>query len=136
MFVTDRVLDIIVKTKDESYALALSAFNSSHELAIAAKENEIRYLKSTLEDTRSALAHANAKADALMDRLLVRDAKVAAVAAAVSPSNLAAAAVKDENAAEKLRVIFDSINEMGDMPVPKENRAFEFAGGGSAVSHV
>lgn len=131
MLMSARVFDIVVKTKDDAYALALAAFNDSHALAISAKENEIRYLKEINNSLSDALKYERAKSDGLVDRLLVRDARVAAV----SPAAVEIAKHKDVEAVKKLTEIFDQMNEMGDVPAPKETRAFEFPGGGSAVAH-
>ena len=125
MFVTDRVLDIILKAKDESYLLAVSAKDASHALAVASLQNEIVGLKRTATTLEEQLRYERARADGLVDRLLVRDARVAAVA----PSAVAAAVYKDEKAAEQLKKIFDEINMVGvDFPA-KEQRAFDMAGG-------
>ena len=125
MFVTDRVLDIILKAKDESYLLAVSAKDASHALAVASLQNEIVGLKRTATTLEEQLKYERARADGLVDRLLVRDARVAAVA----PSAVAAAVYKDEKAAEQLKKIFDEINMVGvDFPA-KEQRAFDMAGG-------
>ena len=131
MFITARVFDIVVKTKDDSYALALSAFNESHVLALAAKENEILYLKNDLEDLKTQLKYEKARADNLVDRLLIKEAKVAAV----SPMALEAAKEKDEHAVKNLKIIFDQLNDVAAEIPAKETRAFDFAGGGSAVKH-
>ena len=125
MFITDRVLDIILKAKDESYLLAVSAKDASHALAVASLQNEIVGLKRTATTLEEQLKYERARADGLVDRLLVRDARVAAVA----PSAVAAAVSKDEKAAEQLKKIFDEINMVGvDFPA-KEQRAFDMAGG-------
>ena len=125
MFVTDRVLDIILKAKDESYLLAVSAKDASHALAVASLQNEIIGLRRTATLLEEKLKYEAARADGLVDRLLVRDARVAAVA----PSAVAAAVYKDEKAAEQLKKIFDEINMVGvDFPA-KEQRAFDMAGG-------
>ena len=125
MFVTDRVLDIILKAKDESYLLAVSAKDASHALAVASLQNEILGLKRTATILEEQLRYERARADGLVDRLLVRDARVAAVA----PSAVAAAVHKDAEAVKKLTAIFDEINMTGvDFPA-KEQRAFDMAGG-------
>lgn len=128
MFLTGKILDLVVKTKDDAYALALSAFNESHQIAIGAKENEIRYLKTTLEEVRKKLDYERAKSDGLVDRLLVRDAQVAAV----SPAAVELAKHKDVEAIKVLRDTFAGLNDIGEISAPKEPRAFELAGG-SAV---
>ena len=125
MFITDRVLDIILKAKDESYLLAVSAKDASHALAVASLQNEIIGLRRAATLLEEKLKYESARADGLVDRLLVRDARVAAVA----PSAVAAAVYKDEKAAEQLKKIFDEINMVGvDFPA-KEQRAFDMAGG-------
>lgn len=130
-FVTGRVLDLIVKTKDDAHALVVDALRSAHSVALGAQANEILALKKTVEDLAAQLKYERARGDGLVDRLLVRDAKVAAV----SPAAVAVAEYKDANAAKKLQEIFDSVNAMGaEVPVT-EHRAFDMAGG-SAVAHV
>ena len=136
MFVTDRVLDIILKAKDEAHALSenalakscelvVTAERSAHTLAVASLQNEILGLKRTATILEEQLKYERARADGLVDRLLVRDARVAAVA----PSAVAAAVHKDAKAVETLTKIFDEINMAGvDVP-PSEHRAFDMAGG-------
>lgn len=131
MLMTARVFDIVVKTKDDAYALALSAFNDSHALALSAVQNEIRYLKNDLENVKTQLKYEKARADNLVDRLLIKEAKVAAV----SPMAIEAAKMHDEQAVKKLREVFDQLNDVAAEIPAKETRAFEFAGGGSAVRH-
>ncbi len=129
MFITDRVLDIILKAKDESYLLAVSAKDASHALAVASLQNEILGLKRTATILEEQLRYERARADGLVDRLLVRDARVAAVA----PSAVAAAVHKDAESVKVLSKIFDEINLTGvDLP-PSEQRAVDVAGG-TAVS--
>ena len=121
MFVTDRVLDIILKAKDDT----LVAHTDAHALAVASLQNEIIGLKRTATILEEKLKYESARADGLVDRLLVRDARVAAVA----PTAVAAATYRDEKAAEQLKKVFDEINSAGvDFPV-KEQRSFEIAGG-------
>lgn len=129
MFITNKILDIVVSTKDQSYALALSAFNSAHDLAMGAAQSEIRALKLQVEDLVGQLKYERARADRLVDRLLERDARVAAVA----PMAEHVAKHQDAEAVKVLDKIFHSINEVGqDVNIPTEGRAFEMAGG-SAV---
>ena len=114
MFITDRVLDIILKAKDDA-----------HALAVASLQNEIIGLKRTANILEEKLRYESARADGLVDRLLVRDARVAAVA----PSAVAAAVHKDAEGAKVLRKIFDEMNSAGvDFP-PQDSRSFEVAGG-------
>ena len=114
MFVTDRVLDIILKAKTEA-----------HALAVASLQNEIIGLKRTANILEEKLRYESARADGLVDRLLVRDARVAAVA----PSAVAAAVHKDAEAAKVIAKIFDELNSAGqEFPGP-EQRSFEIAGG-------
>lgn len=129
MFLTGKVFDIVVKTKDDAYALALAAFDASHHIAIGAKEVEIASLRKTIDQLSEQLSYERAKADGLVDRLLVRDAKVAAVA----PAAVEVAKYKDEAAMKKLKEIFDDMNAMGAEVPAKENRAFDLAGGSAVV---
>lgn len=132
MFISERVFDVVVKTKDDAFAVALSAFYESHKIALGAKEVEIEALKRTIDDLVAQLAYERAKSDGLVDRLLVRDAKVAAV----SPVAIEIAKHKDKEAVKKLAEIFDNLNDIAadPPPAPQGNRAFEFSGGGSAVT--
>lgn len=132
MLITGKVLDIVVSTKDNAYALALSAFNESHNLSMNAKESEIRSLKEINAGLSEALKYERARADALVDRLLQKEAHVAAVA----PLAAHVAKHQDEAAVKKLNEIFESLNDVGEVPPPSrgaEGRAFEMAGG-SAVA--
>lgn len=130
MIFTGRVLDIIVSTKDNSFALALSAFNEAHSLVIGAKESEIRVLKLQVEDLAGQLKYEKSRGDALVDRLLQKEAHVAAVA----PLAAHVARKQDEDAVagmSKIKVIFDELNSVSDsIPPPRgEGRAFTMAGG-------
>lgn len=136
MFVTDRVLDIILKAKDEAHSLAyrsvaescelvVSAERNAHTIAVASLQNEINGLRRTATLLEEKLKYESARADGLVDRLLVRDANVAAVA----PSAIATAVHKDAEAVKKITAIFDEMNAAGvDFP-EKEQRAFDVAGG-------
>src|SRR3990167_8413395 len=101
MFLTYKILDLVVKTKDDAYAIALSAFDSSHRIALGAKETEIEALTRTIVDLTAQLKYERARADNLVDRLLVRDAQVAAVA----PAAVEIAKHKDEVAVKKLKEV-------------------------------
>lgn len=125
MFITEKILDIVVKAKDEAHALALAAFDQSHRLAVGALGNEIASLKRENASLTEQLKYERARGDALVDRLLERDARVAAVA----PAAVAAAAQKDVVVAEKLRKTFESLADVADIPPAREHRAFEIAGG-------
>src|ERR1035437_3306001 len=109
MFVTDRVLDIILKAKEDSFEISITALDVAHTLAVASLQNEIIGLKRTATLLEEKLKYERARADGLVDRLLVRDARVAAVA----PSAVAAAVHKDAEGAKKLAAIFDEMNSVG-----------------------
>src|ERR1035437_7898982 len=109
MFVTDRVLDIILSAKNEAHTLSYNALAEAHALAVASLQNEILGLKRTATILEEKLKYESARADGLVDRLLVRDARVAAVA----PSAVAAAVHKDAEGAKKLAAIFDEMNSVG-----------------------
>ena len=118
MFITNRMLDLIVKTKDESFGLSLS---SAH--------NEITLLNRLVDRLDGEVKYERARADALVDRLLMRDARVAAVA----PAAVAAAAERDKVVTDRFREAFEGLNDVGEAPVASEPRAFDIAGG-SAVA--
>lgn len=129
MFVTDRALDIILKAKDDANIFSLKAIEVSHDIALGALRNEIASLRQATGKLEEQLRYERARADSLVDRLLVRDARVAAVA----PAAVAAAVHKDAEGAKVLKEIFDEMNKAGvDFPAP-EQRAFDLAGG-TAVS--
>lgn len=117
MFITDRVLDIILKAKDEAFALA-----------IAAKDHEIEVFRTANSRLIEEIKYEKAKADGLVDRLLVRDARVTAV----SPQAVEAGILKDKVSVEKFKEIeklFDSLGDIGgDVPAP-DARTFTMAGG-------
>ena len=121
MFIPNRVFDLLVAAKDDSF-----------RIAIGAKECEIEVLARTISDLAEQLKYERARADSLVDRLLVRDARVAAVA----PVALDVAKHKDAEAVKKLTEIFDSMNEMGDVIPAPEARTFEMAGGKVVDAHV
>jgi len=125
MFVTDRILDMIATTKDNSYALALSAFHDAHNLAIGAKGNEIISLQQRINELKEQLSYEKKRGDHLVDRLLQKEAHVAAVA----PMAEHLVKHQDEEMVKKLKVVFDEINSVGqEVPTP-ESRVFEMAGG-------
>lgn len=135
MFITDRVLDIILKAKDESFKFSVTAQEWAFTLAIAAKDHEIEVFKTANEKLIEELKYEKARADALVDRLLVRDAKTFAV----SPQAVEAGKLKDSVSVEKLKTIDKLFNELNDVgsDFPSESttdpRSFSIAGG-SAVS--
>ena len=127
MFVTSKILDLIVKTKDDAHALAISALIDAHRIALGCKEVEITALKNSIAQLTQQLSYERSRADGLVDRLLVRDAQVAAV----SPAAIEIAKHKDEEAVKKLSEIFDQLNEVAAEPPTNkvEPRAFDLAGG-------
>lgn len=117
MFLTHRTHDMIVKAMNESFGLSLSS-----------KHNETVMLSALIDRLTEEVKYERARADSLVDRLLLRDAKVAAVA----PAAIAAAAERDKVAVEKLKETFAGLAEVGEMPdptAPGEPRAIEVAGG-------
>ena len=117
MFLSAHVFDLLVKAKDDSFAIA-----------IGAKENEIASLRERIETLTEEVSYERHRADGLVDRLLMRDAKVAAVA----PAAVAAAAERDKVAVARLKETFAGLAEVGEMPspdAPGEPRAFDVAGG-------
>lgn len=131
MFLTHKILDLVVKTKDDAHALVLSAFDSSYRLSLGAKEIEIEALTRLIADLGAQLKYERARADNLADRLLVRDAHVAAV----SPAALETAKHKDEVAVKKLREVFDQLNDIAVEVPAKTHRAFDLAGGSAVVEN-
>lgn len=117
MFLTHRTHDLIVKAMNESFGLSISS-----------KHNEIVSLNKLIDRLTEEVKYERARADSLVDRLLLRDAKVAAVA----PAAIAAAAERDKVTVEKLKETFAGLAEVGEMPdpgAPGEPRAVEVAGG-------
>lgn len=122
MFLSQRFFDLLIKAKDESLSLSL-----------ASKQNEIVLLKQLVDRLEGEIKYERARADSLVDRLLLRDARVAAVA----PAAIAAAAERDKVAVEKLKETFAGLAEVGEMPdpgAPGEPRAVEVAGGSAVAS--
>lgn len=132
MLITGRLFDLVIKTKDDAHALVVQALNASHALALGAQANEIAALKKTLEDLNTQLRYERARADNLVDRLLIRDAKVAAVA----PAAVEIAKFKDEQAVKKLHAVFDQLNDIATEIPARETRAFDMAGGTAVAAHV
>ena len=121
MFLTHRTHALIVKAMNESFGLSLQS-----------KHNEVVMFAALAERLTEEVKYERARADSLVDRLLLRDAKVAAVA----PAAIAAAAERDQVTVEKLKETFAGLAEVGEMPdpgAPGEPRAVEVAGG-SAVT--
>jgi len=114
----------------ESYQIALGAMREAYEVVLSAKQAEADMLRRQIADLMSREKYLQAKADNLVDRLLVRDAKVAAVA----PMAIEVAKARDEETVKRLRETFEQLNDVGITPASavKEPRAFELAGG-SAV---
>jgi hypothetical protein len=102
----------------------------AYEVVLSAKQAEADMLRRQIADLMSREKYLQAKADNLVDRLLVRDAKVAAVA----PMAIEVAKARDEETVKRLRETFEQLNDVGITPASavKEPRAFELAGG-SAV---
>jgi cell division septum initiation protein DivIVA len=125
MFVTYRILEMIASTKDNAHALSLSAFHDAHNLAIGAKNNEIAALQQRIDELNQQLSYEKKRGDQLVDRLLQKEAHVAAVA----PMAEHLVKHQDEEMVKKLKVVFDEINSVGqEVPTP-EPRVFEMAGG-------
>lgn len=116
-------MQIIADTKDAALLLVVQA-----------KESEIGSLKASVEKLETQIRYERARADRLVDRLLERDAHVAAVA----PLAEHVVKLQDENVRAKLSEIFDQMNEMGDTPPPRvasaDGRVYRMAGGGEAVA--
>ena len=133
MFFSRKTLDLVVEARDRAFEAAVKVLGEARDLIVAAKQAEIDSLRDRVSRLEDDVRYERARADALVDRLLVRDAKVAAVA----PAAIAAAAEMDVENAKKRDVIqqaFDQLTETaGDIPAPTELRAHEFAGGGRAV---
>lgn len=134
MFISRTALNLIVASKDEAFRSAVDATAQARELVLAAKQAEIDFLKSHIAKLERAVQYEKTRADTLVDRLLVRDAKVAAVA----PAAVAAAVEKDVKTAarrDEVQRVFDEVASVGADPVPPaEPRAFDFAGGGRGVA--
>lgn len=133
MLLSRASVDLIVAAKDAAFETAVRVLGESRELVLAAKQCEVDALKAALSTAEAALKYERSRADALVDRLLVRDAKVAAVA----PAAVAAATEHDVLEGKKRAVIseiFDHLAETGAEPPAGEPRAFDFAGGGRGVS--
>lgn len=119
MLITRGTLDIILAAKSEAL-----------DLIMGSKESEIRALKVQIEDLVGQLRYERSRADTLVDRLLAKEAHVAAVA----PQAAHIAQMREDEVVKKLKVVFDGLGDVGEMPPPRgEARAFDMAGG-SAVA--
>ena len=126
-------IDILISTKDEAFRVSLGAIGQAHEQVLEAKQIEVEALKRMLADLGEQIRYERARADSLVDRLLVRDAHVAAV----SPVAIAAAKMRDEETVKRLRETFEQMNDVGVAPASvAEARAFELAGGSAVATHV
>lgn len=133
MFLPQRVLDVLISTKEQAFDVSVKSLRDAYELALGAKESEVAALKRQVEDLEQRLKYERSRADALVDRLLVRDAKVLAVA----PAAVEAARQKDEVAVKRLTEAFEQLNGVGEIPpavMGAEPRKVEFAGKGAAVA--
>lgn len=125
-------VDLILEAHTNSFTTAVKALGESRELVVAAMQNEIDSLKSRIELLEQDLSYERKRADTLVDRLLVRDARVAAVA----PAAIAAATEHDILEGKKrpeILKIFDEVAQVGEGANPHEPRGFDFAGGGKGV---
>lgn len=135
MLIARQNLDLILKAHDRAFETSIQALGDARDLVVAAKQCEIDRLQARVDALEKALAYERARADALVDRLLVRDAKVAAVALAA----VAAATEKDlamGKTRNAIQEVFDKLADLGEPPAPGEPRAFDFAGGGEGVAGV
>lgn len=134
MLISRTALDLIVAAKDAAFRASVEATAQARDVLLAAKQAEIDFLKSHITKLERAIQYEKTRADALVDRLLVRDAKVAAVA----PVAVAAAVEKDTKTAQRrdeVQRVFDEVASVGADPTPPaEPRAFDFAGGGRGVA--
>lgn len=126
-------LNLVVEARDQAFQVTVKALGEVRELVVAAKQAEIDALRAQISRLEKDLAYEKSRGDALVDRLLVRDAHVAAVA----PVAVAAAAERDVETAKKrsqVQAVFDELATIGDLPPARpEARAFEFPGGGRSV---
>ena len=126
MFLTQRILGLVAQTKDDAYAVALAALHQARELAVSAKQAEIARLDAQISDLKEELRYEKKRGDTLVDRLLQKEARIAAVA----PVAEHVVKHQDAEAVKRLKVVFDEINSMdAHIPPVSEGRAFEMAGG-------
>lgn len=109
-------------------ARALDAMQTGYETGMEAKCSEVGMLRGELEKALEQARYERQRADALVDRLLERDARVAAVA----PEARALADAKTVQSVKTVEKLFDEINLAGeDLPDRiAEPQITEFAGGG------
>ena len=117
MFLTQRILDIVTGAKDESLGISM-----------AAKQSEIDYLKKQVDLLQEQLKYERIRADGLVDRLLVKDAKVPPV----TPEAIAHTDPAVKEHVNKLKEAFDNLGDVGEIPGDGEVRAFEIGGGRAA----
>lgn len=122
----ERLLDIHRNLADKTVAAYAEAFNVS----LSAKQDEVAILKRQIADIEEQVRYQTARADALVDRLLLRDAKVYPV----QPIAAEQAKKQQEAAIKALSEIGDQLAQVGeDEPGTLEPREHVFAGGASGI---
>lgn len=131
MFAPRWLLDKLIETQKELTEQALSSYIESFKLALSAKETEVAFLKRQIADLQQSIRYESKRADALVDRLLIRDAKVFPV----QPLAEEQAKKEQEAVFAKLQEVMDEVNMTGeDVPeIPAAPQQTTFAGGAEGI---
>ena len=110
MFFTPRwLIERLASAKDAGYAHAIDAIKKGHEVAISAKEQECKILRSEIANLNVMLEIERHRANAAIDRLLVKEAKVYPLGNPNPETK-----VKEDQVRKKLDEIFSEVNQVGE----------------------
>ena len=134
-FIPKNFLDRMLCASDRGYEVAVAALKEAHQIALQALSTENIVLRKIVHDQHEELNLEKARNQALVDRLLVRDAKVFPV------QPIAQEAVKAMEA-DRVRItkvlddVFAQTNTVGeDIPEKPQGAAeVNFGGGGRILS--
>lgn len=133
-FVPKALLDCLIESGRYGNKVAVEAIREGHKVALSAIATENAFLRAEVASLKHDLAIETARSQALVDRLLVRDAKIYPVQPIATEAVKAAQAEKDKIGKE-ISKVFDQMSSVGeDAPeVAQSSQQVDFDGGGRVV---
>jgi hypothetical protein len=126
------LLEKLLGSMEEGRNCLVSEMRARNDEIIEAKNVEIRFLMEKVRALEKAAAYERERADQLVDRLLVKDAKVAPIAS-MSQAAVQSASELDRKKMEEMEGVFNSINDVGEDEGGAEPAKTMFTHGGSIV---
>lgn len=133
MIVANWIVEKLIDAKDEAHLQAVTVILDAQKVQLASRDREIAFLNQHIADLKQYGQYEKARADAAIDRLLVRDAKVFPVAPAATAA-MEAAKKESQILKSKVETIFESINGAGEDGLSDDQPTkITFPGGGQAL---